>query len=160
MLPKQALAAAAVMALVGCAGGAGTSAHPLLSTPASATATQTGVSSGVAAVASAYTLVAIEGHALPFAPVYGKDATVAPNQVVSGTLNLRPDGTFSVATTYRTPEPQGARTFDGHSNGACAPDGGAYRLFWDGGGETAMTAKGDTVTVTNDGVRFQYLRQR
>jgi hypothetical protein len=161
MWAKLALAATAVTTLVGCnGGGAGTAARPAASTPAPATVTQTGVSNGLAAVASTYSLVGVDGHALPYARVSSQDAGSSPTQVVSGTLDLHADGTFLISTKYRATEPQGVRVFDGQFGGACAPDGDAYRLYWNGGGETALTASGDTVTVNNDGTLFQYVRQR
>jgi hypothetical protein len=110
-------------------------------------------------VASTYSLVAIDGHALPYARVSSEGPGSSPTQVVSGTLDLHADGTFSMSTKYRAAEPQGVRVFDGQFSGACAPDGDAYRLYWNGGGETALTVSGDTVTVNNDGTLFRYVRR-
>jgi hypothetical protein len=121
---------------------------------------QSGVATGIAAVAATYTLVSIDDHALPYARVYTKGPVPSPTQVVSGTLTVQPNGTFSMSTKYRAVEPQGERFFEGQFTGACAPDGDAFRLYWDGGGETALSVRGDTAIVTNDGVHFQYLRNR
>lgn len=157
MWARLAIAAAAVTTLVGCnGGGAGTAARPVATAPAPMTATQSGVSNGLAAVASVYTLVTVDGHSLPYAPA--SELGVAPTQVVSGTLNLQADGTFTLTTKYRAIEAQGERTFDGHFSGACARTDEGFRLFWDGGGETALTMTGDTATVNNGGVRFQYVK--
>lgn len=156
MFARLAFAAAAVTALTGCAGGG--AARPI-GAPAPAPAVQTAVSSGVSAVASAYTLVSVDGHGLPYARVDAKSETRSTTQIVSGTLDLRPDGTFTMSTQYRSVEPQGARQFDGKASGACAPDGDAYRLYWDGGGETKLTVSGNTVTVNNDGILFRYVRR-
>jgi hypothetical protein len=159
MWAKLTIAAAAVASLIGCNGGvAGTAARPVATAPAPMTATQTGVSNGLAAVASVYRLVTVDGHALPYAPA--AEVGIAPTQVVSGTLDLQADGTFTLSTKYRAIEAQGERTFDGQFSGACARTDDGYRLFWDGGGETALTVSGDTATVNNGGVRFQYLRGR
>ena len=159
MWARPAIAAIVVSTLVGCsAGGAGTAARATTTAPAPVTVTQSGVSNGLAAVASVYALVMVDGHSLPYAPT--TEAGLAPTQVVGGTLNLQPDGTFTLSTKYRAIEAQGERTFDGQASGACARTDEGFRLFWDGGGETALTVSGDTATVNNGGVRFQYVKGR
>jgi len=159
MLAKLAVAAAAAMTLAGCSGTAvGTAAQPVAR--ASAPAAQTNVSNGLAAVASTYSLVAIDGHALPFAPAYMKGQGSSVTQVVSGTLTLQANGTFAVATKYREVEAKGVRLYDGKFGGSCAQDGDGYRMFAEGGGETVLTVSGDTATVDNEGILFRYLRQR
>lgn len=165
MWPRLTFAAAAVTTLVGCnAGGAGRSARPLESAPAAATVTQTGVSNGLAAVASAYTLVAIDGHALPYAPERAKRSDTPRDtpltEVVSGTLNLERDGTFILSTTYRAAEAQGQRLFEGKFTGSCAPEGDGFRLYSEGDVQTPLTMKGDTASVNNNGVIYRYLRRR
>jgi len=110
-------------------------------------------------VAAEYTLVAIDGHALPFAHKASDEPGVAPTKVVSGTLTVRANGTFLMSTQYSATEAQGERRFDGQFSGSCAPQDDGFRMFWDGGGETPLTVKGDTLTVTNDGVRLQYVRR-
>lgn len=157
MWPRLAFAAAVATTLVGCSG-AGTAARPI-DAPAPATVVQSGVSNGLAAVASAYTLVAVDGHALPFASQRAKGSDTPLTEIISGTLNVERDGTFSLSTTYRALEAQGQRTFDGKFTGACAPAGDGFRLYWEGGGETALTVKGDTVSVNNNGVIYRYLRR-
>lgn len=158
MLARLALTTAAVTALIGCAGGG--AARPIVSPPAPTPSTQTAASSGVSAVASSYALVAVDGHALPYARVDAKSETPSTAQIVSGTLDLQPDGTFTMSTQYRTVDPQGDRLFNGKAGGACAPDGDAYRLYWNDGGETALTVSGNTVTVNNNGILFRYVRRR
>lgn len=160
MSPRSALAAAAVITLVGCTGAVGSATRPTASAPAPATMTQAGASNGLAAVASTYTLVAIDGHILPYARTNKDATTAARTEVVSGTLDLQPDGTFAMSTKYRAVEANGERLFDGKFNGACAPDGDRYRLYWNGGGETALTVSGDTATVDNNGTLFRYLKGR
>ena len=161
MCPRLAFAAAATMTLVGCnAGGAGTAARPLESAAAAATVAQTGVSNGLAAVASAYTLLAVDDHALPYASQRARGSDTPLTEVVSGTLNLERDGTFALSTTYRIAEPQGQRVYEGKFTGACAPQGDGFRLYSEGGGENTLTMKGDTVSVNNNGVVFRYLRRR
>jgi hypothetical protein len=160
MWPRLALAAAVATTLVGCNGGAaGTAARPL-DVPSPATVTQSGVSNGLDAVASAYTLVAVDGHALPYTSQRVKGSDTPLTEVISGTLDLERDGTFALSTTYRATEGSGQRLFDGKFTGACAPAGDAFRLFWEGGGETPLTMKGDTVSVNNNGAIYRYLRRR
>lgn len=160
MRARLALAAAAAATLVGCGGGAvSTAARPVANAPAPTTVAQTGVSNGLAAVAGEYMLITIDDHALPYAHAYSKESSASAAQAVSGTLSLKADGTFAMSTTYRAVDAQGERRFDGRSSGACARDGDAYRLYWDGGGETALTVRGDTLAVTNDGVLFKYLKR-
>lgn len=159
MRTGRALATAALMTLVGCAGGAvGTTVQPRPQAGPPATVTQTRVSNSLDAVAGIYTLVAIDGHALPYTREAARVGTLAPTEVLSGTLVVNPNGTFTVSTQYRAMEPSGERRFAGLFSGACASVGDAYRLYWDGGGETVLTASGDTVTVDNEGARFQYKR--
>lgn len=157
MWARLALAAAAVSTLVGCYGAPSPAAQPVVSAPAPSTTTQSGVSNGIAAAVATYTLVSIDDHALPYARVSSKESS--PTQVVSGTLTVQPNGTFAMSTKYRAVEPQGEAFFEGRFTGACAPDGDAFRLYWDGGGETALSVRGDTAIVTNDGIHFQYLKQ-
>lgn len=160
MWPRLALAAAVATTLVGCSGSTGGTAARPTNAPAPATVTQSGVSNGLAAVASAYTLFAVDGHALPFASQRAKGTDAPLTEIVSGTLNLERDGTFALSTTYRAAEGSGQRLFDGKFTGACAPAGDGFRLYWEGGGETALTMKGDTVSVNNNGVVYRYLRRR
>ena len=160
MWPRLALAAAVATTLVGCTGGAaGTAARPN-DVPAPVTVTQSGVSNGLAAIASTYKLVAVDGHVLPFAAQRAKGSDTPLTEIISGTLNVERDGTFALLTTYRAMEVSGQRTLDGKFTGVCAPAGDGFRLFWEGGGETALTMKGDTVTLNNNGVIYRYLRRR
>jgi len=160
MWARLAFAAAIVTTLAGCNGGTVGGTRPAASAPAPAIVTQTGASTVLAAVASSYALVAIDGHALPYSQVSSDAQAGVATQVISGTLDLRADGTFMMTTKYRATEASGVRLFDGQFGGACAPDGDGYRLYWNGGGETALTASGDTVTVNNNGTLFRYLKQR
>jgi hypothetical protein len=127
--------------------------------PPTTTVVQTGTSNGLYAIAGTYGLFAIDDHALPYS-LPSKDAGLMPTQVVSGVLTLNVNGAFALSTTYRTLDEQGERRFDGQFNGACARDGDDYRLFWEGGGETAVKASGDTLIIDRDGVMFRYLKRR
>ena len=155
MWQKLALAAAACLPIIGCAtGGAGTLQLPPL--PVISFQGESGV---FGAAASDYTLLSIDGHRLPYAPTIASDATLPPTEVISGVLALQTNGAFSMSTWYREPEPTGQRLFDNKSSGSCAPDGDAFRMFWDGGGDTKLAISGDTVTVNNGGVLFRYLKR-
>jgi hypothetical protein len=85
-------------------------------------------------------------------------ASLVPIEVLGGTLVIRADGTFDLSTKYRHLEATGGRLFDGQVTGACAPSDNGYRLYWSDGGETAVTASGNTVDVDNGGVLFHYVK--
>jgi hypothetical protein len=123
------------------------------------TVVQTGTSNGLYDIAGSYGLAAVDNHALPYS-LPAKDPGLSPTQVVSGMLTVNVNGTFALSTTYRSLDDQGERRFDGQFNGACARDGDAYRLFWEGGGESAVKVSGDTLTVDRDGAQFRYLKRR
>src|SRR5690348_17284239 len=100
MWRKLALAAAAAMPLAGCASGAaGTGGQPIAHS--SFTVQPAAETKPLASVASDYTLIAVDGHALPYAPPAGGDATLPPNEVVGGTLSLLANGGFTITTRYR-----------------------------------------------------------
>jgi hypothetical protein len=154
MWQKLALAAAACIPIVGCASGGTSTAQA----PAPAVATQTGQSSLFGAAASDYSLVSIDGHRLPYSPQRTSDAALPPTEVVSGALTLQPSGAFVISTSYREIKFD-RRLFDTRFSGACAPDGDAFRMFWDGGGDTQLSISGDTVQVNNAGIVFRYLKR-
>jgi len=127
--------------------------------PATTTVMQTGTSHGLYAIAGSYDLMAVDNHTLPYS-LPAKDAGLLPTQVVSGTLTLNVAGSFALSTTYRALDDRGERRFDGQFTGACARDGDDYRLFWEGGGETAVKVSGDTLMLDRDGVLLRYLKRR
>lgn len=127
--------------------------------PATTTVVQTGTSNGLYAIAGSYDLLAVDNHGLPYS-LPAKDAGLLPTQVLSGTLTLNVAGSFALSTTYRSLDDRGERRFDGQFTGACARDGDDYRLFWEGGGETAVKVSGDTLMLDRDGVLFRYLKRR
>ena len=156
MWQKLALAAAACIPIIGCA----TGGAPGGQAPAPAVATQTGQSGVFGMAASDYTLVSIDGHRLPYTPTTVSDAALPPTEVVSGTLSLQTSGAFSISTRYRETKASDRRSFDSKFSGSCAPDGDAFRMFWDGGGDTQLSISGDTVMVNNYGMLFRYLKSR
>jgi len=149
MLVRLTIGAIAIASVVGCSAGVATTT----------TVAQSGQSNGLQAVAGSYGLLSIDEHSLPYTPP-SRDASIVPTQAVSGALTLNANGTFAISTTYRTVDDQGERRFDGQFSGACARDGDAYRMFWDGGGETAVQTSGDTLLVNRDGLIFRYLKRR
>ena len=157
MWQKLAFTIAAAMPLAGCASsiGAGPSAAP-----APAVTMQAGQSNLFGAVASDYALVSVDGHALPYTPRAASDVSLLPTEIVGGTLTLRANGAFTIATTYRELKSTGLHSFDSKFSGACAPEGDAYRMFWEGGGNTQLAISGDTVMVNNGGVLFRFLKAR
>src|SRR5215831_10394086 len=158
MRARLAIGATVAATVVGCSSGITRStARNIEPGPATTTVVQTGTSNGLYAIAGTYGLVTIDEHALPYVP-REPGAELAPPQVMSGTLTLNINGTFTVSTSYRALDPQGERRFDGQFNGACARDGDAYRLFWDGGGESALKVAGDTLIIDRDGLLFRYLK--
>jgi len=160
MRARLAIGATIVAAVVGCSSGITRStARTIEPGPTTTTVVQTGTSNGLYAVAGTYGLLSIDVYALPYGPP-AKDASFVPTQIVSGTLTLNVNGTFAVATTYRTVDDRGERRFDGQFNGACARDGEGYRLFWDGGGESAVKASGDTLVIDREGLQYRYLKHR
>jgi hypothetical protein len=76
--------------------------------------------------------------------------------VEAGTLLLRPDGTFRLETSYAT-SADGARSFA--FKGTCFSVGSSFRMVWEGGGQTALSVRRDTLVVNNEGTLFSYLRR-
>jgi hypothetical protein len=155
MWQKLGIAAAACISVIGCASGGGNTAQA----PAPAVATLSGQSNLFGAAASDYTLLSIDGHRLPYAPQKASDTSLPPTEIVNGALTLQPSGAFVISTSYRELKSSDRRLFDTRNSGACAPDGDAFRMFWDGGGDTQLSISGDTVIVNNGGTLFRYLRR-
>jgi hypothetical protein len=114
--------------------------------------------SNVFGAAGTFSLVSVDGHALPYAPANG-DAALAPSVFLSGSLTLQLNGAFSISTTYQEPAARGDRLVLGKFSGSCAPDGDGYRMYWDGGGDSQLTVNGDTAIVNNYGTLLRYLKQ-
>ena len=149
MSTRPVIAAAALALLFGCAGG--TSQSSRTSGP-----TLRGSPHTLASIAGDYRLVAVDGRAIPFAqPSRSRDAAEASWPIVAGKLVLRPDGTFLMETTYDT-NADGARSFA--FKGSCFGAGDAFSMVWDGGGQTPLTIRGDTVVINKQNTLFSYLR--
>jgi hypothetical protein len=154
------IGAAVAATVVGCssAGTPTTTAQNVVPGPATTTVVQTGTSNGLYAVAGTYALAAIDNHALPYA-LPSKEPGLQPTTIMSGTLTINVTGTFGLSTTYRAVEDRVERSFNDQFTGACARDGDAFRMFWEGGGETAVNVAGDTLVMDRDGVRFRYVKR-
>jgi hypothetical protein len=73
-------------------------------------------------------------------------------------LVVRTNGTFQVETNYDTK----GDTRDNSSykfSGTCFSAGTVVRMVWDGGGQTDLRLRGDTIVVNNQGTAFSYLRR-
>lgn len=151
MFWKLGLAASTLACMVGCSPARPTS-EP---TPSAATA---GGTLSLESIAGQYRLVAIDGHALPFAPAKKGDAANTESwTVVGGALLVRSNGTFQVETNYDT---KGADLNNSSYkfSGTCFTAGSVVRMVWDGGGQTDLRMRGDTLVVNNQGTAFSYLR--
>lgn len=110
-------------------------------------------------IAGDYTLIAIDGHRLPYAlAAHGDAARAEAWPVLAGTLALRPNGTFRVETTYNS-NMTGSDKSTYQFSGTCFGSEGEFRMVWDGGGQTAIAVRGDTILVKNEGNAFSYLRR-
>ncbi len=158
MWQKMALTTAVALSIGGCASGAGGTASQT-SVPTPVVTTQSGQPSIFGASASDYTLVSINGHALPYATPAKSDAALKPMEVVSGTLDLAANGEFSISTKYRDSTAPGGHDIDNKFSGSCTPEGHGYHMFWDGGGDSQLEIRGDSVTVDDGGVHSQYVKQ-
>lgn len=112
-----------------------------------------------ASIAGSYTLVAIDGHALPFAPAHKGAPPGAINpEVVSSVLRVGADGTFAMEMSYRAPGNGAPSAFERSFSGTCWTDGTGYTMKWNGAGTTSMTLRGDTLVMNNEGIEFGYRR--
>jgi hypothetical protein len=130
--------------LIGCAGN-----PPASSKPGPSTA------STLEAIAGSYGLVTIDGLAIPTAPT-AQGGAQSSWPVVAGTLQVTSKGTFVMETSYET-RAENTQTFS--FAGSCFSVGNGFKMVWDGGGETALSARGDTLVVNKDGALYAYLRQ-
>jgi hypothetical protein len=146
MLPRYAIAVPVLALLVGCARGPSPVASAI---PSMSPLT-------IQSIAGVYHLVGIDGRALPTAPAPRSREAESAWPIVGGTFEVRPNGTFLIETSYDT-KAQGAQSFE--SKGSCFPIGGGFRMVWDGGGETPLSARGDTLVVNREGSLYSYLRR-
>lgn len=141
-----------ILAMVGCA-----TARPAPApTPAGTSSSAAG---SLESIAGDYSLVAIDGHALPYPNATSSEATKSSSwPVLGGTLSLRTNGTFHIETTYST-GPAGTDKNAYQFTGTCFGNGAAFTMVWDGGGETPLAARGDTIVIKNEGRAYSYVRR-
>lgn len=144
MLPRFVTVVPMMALLVGCA-----------SNPPGASLSKPSTASTIEAIAGTYGLVTIDGRGIPTAPA-AQGGQTSSWPVVSGTLQVRSNGTFLMETSYET-KAETAQTFS--FAGSCFSVGNGFRMVWDGGGETALSARGDTLVVNKGGALYSYLRQ-
>lgn len=110
-------------------------------------------------IAGEYVLVTIDRHTLPYPPAAGSTAQRSASwPVLSGTLSLRSNGTFHIETTYGT-ETSGTGKNSYEFTGTCFSSGDEFTMVWDGGGQTGLSTRGDTLVMKNEGRAFSYLRR-
>ena len=118
-------------------------------------------SSARSPLAGAYTLVAIDNHALPYTPAHeGAPPNAQLPEVLASTLIVRADGSFIQAMGYRLTVGGTQRITVQPFSGRCYPDGDAFVAQWDGAGRTRVTFERDTLVIDNAGVRLQYRKGR
>lgn len=149
---KLGIATPVLACMLGCA-----TAQPSPGPAPAASASSAGAS--LESIAGDYSLIRIDGHALPYPqPGTGQTTRSASWPVLSGSLSLRTNGTFHVETTYNS-DVSGAQNNSYQFTGTCYNNEGQFNMVWDGGGETALAARGDTLVLNNEGRAFSYVRR-
>ena len=144
-------AAPMLVGLLGCA-----TARPAPSPAPAASGSITAAT--LETIAGEYVLATIDGHKLPYPSAAAGDAARSSSwPVVAGTLSLHPNGTFHMETTYNTDAP-GTEKSSYRFTGTCFGGDAGFTMVWDGGGETALAIRGDTVVLKNEGRAFAYVR--
>ena len=125
-------------------------------------APRTGVdSSRSIPVAGVYTLVAVDGHALPYELRHeGAPPGAPPLDVLASTLIVRSDGSFIQAMGYRITTSGANRFVAQPFSGQFRTDGAALVAKWDGAGLTPVSFARDTMAINNEGIRLQYVKGR
>ena len=146
MLRRLSAAASVVVGVLGCASAARTGSASATTSPVPAIAT----------LAGRYALVALDAHALPFAPQTKGGESASAWTVVSGALMLEENGLFRLETTF-DPSQAGAQNAIGFG-GTCFAADDQVRMVWEGG-STQLAQRGDTLVVKREGVVYSYLRR-
>jgi hypothetical protein len=95
-----------------------------------------------------YTLVAIDGNPLPYAPLHEGRRLII---VQSGTSTLKPDGTFTSTMSYTNPT---GAAFSRDFSGTYTLEDNRIAYTWHGAGRTTATIDGNTITMDNEGVLY------
>ncbi len=114
------------------------------------------------ALPGTYSLVSIDGHPLPYAPVHpATPADAPPPPVVVGSIfTISADSTFTLSMSYRTTRQGTEQVFDRTFTGTYVLEGSGYRFTWVNAGQTPVRLRGDTLVLNNEGMLFAYHRQR
>jgi hypothetical protein len=96
-----------------------------------------------------YSLVTINGNALPFTPPHEGGAP----EIRSSTFTLIADGTFSLTMTYGMPS---GEVISRDFSGTYTRGGSVFSFQWTGAGSTTATLEGNTLTMNNEGVLYGY----
>ncbi len=114
-----------------------------------------------AGIAGTYELINVDGHALPYTLVEpGRPADAPPPPtIVGGTFTVNADTTFQHVMRFKVTRGGAERVVENPGRGTYARDGDRYLFTWQGAGQTAVTLRGDTLTMENEGTRFSYVRQ-
>ena len=96
------------------------------------------------------TLMAIDNHKLPYAPMHGGNRSV---KVLAGELVLRNDCSFTSSISFETPKGEEASR---NQKGIYVKKGQDYVLSWEGAGTTVVKLDGQTMVMNNEGMMFVY----
>lgn len=120
------------------------------------------VSQGPPALPGTYSLVSIDGHPLPYAPVHpATPADAPPPPVVVGSIfTISADSTFTLSMSYRITRQGTEQDLDRTFGGTYVREDSGYRFTWVNAGQTPVTWRGDTLILNNEGMLFAYYRQR
>lgn len=96
-----------------------------------------------------YTLVSVNGKAVPSSVSHDGNAL----QVRSGSFTINADGTCSTKTVFVPPAGQEATR---EVSATYTKDGAKLTMQWQGAGMTTGTVEGNTFTMDNEGMLFVY----
>jgi hypothetical protein len=100
----------------------------------------------VADMSGSYTLVSIDGHALPFSHPEGA-------VIRSGVFTINKNGTCSSTMTFSSPSGAEASR---EVTASYTREGSRLTITWTGAGTTIGTIEGNTFTMDNEGIIFAY----
>lgn len=103
----------------------------------------------MAEIAGHYTLVEVDGRAVP--TTVDHDGTAL--EIRSGTFSIGSDGRCSTTTVFVPPS---GRELAREVHAVYAKDGPRLTIWWDGAGTTAGSVDGATFRMDNEGVMFVY----
>lgn len=112
-------------------------------------------------VAGQYTLVSVDGRALPMLPLRAEVSQNPATEIASSSLLVRGDGSIQMVVRYRDVTQSNGQYTERVYTGTCFAAGPyAYRLAFDGAGTTDVSLVGDRLILDNEGMQFSYTRRR